>query len=118
MTETIAEIVLTKPIETTTGETIETIHLKQPKTGDIVKIGQPVTVEFADGKINAKADPDKLAKYLPAMTGHPMLILEQMALPDMFLILGETEVFFTQQSVEMAGKMFSLRSDAQPENSQ
>jgi len=116
MTEVIAEIPLTKPLETPSGEKLETLTLRPPKTGDVIKFGQPIAVEFLDGKINAKADPEKLAKYLPSMTGQPQIILEGLELADMFLVLGECEIFFTQQSVEMAAKMFSIRQGELREN--
>jgi len=116
MTDVIAEIKLTKPLEAPSGDKLETLTLNQPKAGDVIKIGQPVAVEFLDGKISAKADPAKIAAYLPACTGQPQIILEGMALDDTFHMLGELEVFFTERAVEMAARMFSQRQEEQPES--
>jgi len=113
MTEVIAEIELSNPLELASGETINTLTLSQPKTGDMLKIGQPVEVEFAEGKVRAKADQSKLSEYLPGCTGQPRLIIEQMELSDAIYMLGELETFFTQQAVEMAARMFSARSEEQ-----
>lgn len=115
--EVIATIPLSKPLEKPSGEMLKTLELYQPKTGDIIKIGQPVSIEFSDGKVKGSADQSKLSQYLPSCTGLPQIILEGMSPSDAMLVLMEMETFFTQEALQVAERMFSQRSEQQQENS-